>query len=136
MRPLAPIYSHRVPEFMETQVGFNPIQKSNLNPKRKVKRACRSTGRSTDPCHGRPARSTAPNRERALVSRSTGPVDRSFLCTLVHAGRPGGRPASSTGRPGALLVCSSVVSRSFVVRSLCYLLPSPLSPLSHNFPPR
>ena len=24
MRPLASIYSHRVPEFMKTQVGFNP----------------------------------------------------------------------------------------------------------------
>ena len=36
MRPLASIYSHRDPRFMKTQVGFNPNQKRNSNPKRKL----------------------------------------------------------------------------------------------------
>ena len=119
MRPLASIYSHRVPEFMKTQVGFNPIQKRNSNPKRKVKRACRST----DLCHGRPARSTAPNRERAIVSRSTGPVDRPPPPVDRDINREHKLPAP----------CA--VPCSFVVQSLCYLLPSPpssLSPLSQH----
>ena len=98
MRPQASIYSHRVPRFMETRVGFNPIQKRNSNPKRKlqprlpVDRPVRSTG----PCHGRLAWSTAPTRERGLFSRSTGPGRPLLLRTPMHAGRP----ASSTGRPG------------------------------------
>ena len=97
MRALASIYSHRVPEFMKTQVGFNPIQKRNSNPKRKVQTRL-SVDRLVDrPCHGRPA---APTGSEATSVGRPGPVDRSFLCTPVHAGRPGGRPASSTGRPG------------------------------------
>ena len=53
---------------------------------------------------------------------------------VVHTGRPGGRPAFSTGRPcgrpGASQACFNASSCSFVFRSLCYLLPSPLSLLS------
>ena len=108
MRPLASIYSHRVPGFMETQVGFNPIQKRNSNPKRKVQ-----TRLSVDRPVDRP------------MPRSTGPVDRAYpraeplqsvdrgQSTVPSCARPctpGGRPASSTGRPGgrpgALLACS------------------------------
>ena len=63
MRALASIYSHRVPGFKETQIEFDSIQKRNLNPKRKVQTRL-SVDRPVDrPCHGRPARSTAPNRE-------------------------------------------------------------------------
>ena len=102
MRPLASIYSHRVPGFMEIQVGFNPIQKRNSNPKRKVQSRRRSTGRSTDPCLGRPTRSTAPTREQSHFSRSTGAGRPLLPVHAVHAGRP----ASSTSRPGAPLACS------------------------------
>ena len=88
-----------------------PSRKGIRIPKGNRKRICRSTGRSTDPCHGRSRRSTGSNREQPAFSRSTGPVDLSLprstgratvmiLCTFVHAGRPGGRPASSTGRLG------------------------------------
>ena len=138
MRPLASIYNHKVPGFMKTQVGFDPIQKRNSNPKRKVKRACRSVDRPVD----RP------------MPRSTGPVDhaqpRASPCQSVdRPGRPllpvHARARRSTGRSTGLLHRSTgrstgstiwpaqcAVSRSFVVRSLCYLLPSPLSPLSHT----
>ena len=46
--------------------------------------ACRSTGRSTEPCPGRPRRSTAPTREQSLVSRST---VRSTVLLLRSTGR-------------------------------------------------
>ena len=101
MRPLASIYSHRVSGFMETQVGFNPIQKKNSNPKRKVQ-----TRPSVDRPVDRPMpRSTGPvdratPKARSHFSRSTGAGRSLLLCMPVHAGRPGGRPASSTGRPG------------------------------------
>jgi len=62
---------------------------------------------------------------------------------VVHTGRPGDRPAFSTSRPcgrlEANLACFNVSSCSFVFRSLCYLLPFPLSPLSLHLtclPPR
>ena len=133
MRPLAPIYSHRVPEFMETQVEFNPNQKRNSNPKRKLqprpsvdRPVDRPRPRSTSPVEranprARPlqsvdrARSTAPSCARPCtpVDRPPPPVDR-------EVDREHNWPAP----------CA--VSRSFVVRSLCYLLPSLLSPLSHN----
>ena len=61
MRPLASIYSHRVPEFMETRFEFNPIQKRNLNPKRKLQPRL-----PVDQPVDRP------------MPRSTGPVDRAF----------------------------------------------------------
>ena len=137
MRALALIYSHRVPEFKETQIEFDPIQKKNPNPKRQ-----RKTRLSVDrPCHGRPRRSTGPNREQPAFSRSTGPVDRSL--------------SQSTGRSTVMILCTSCTpvnravtgllqrstestiwpaqcafSRSFDFRSLCYLVPSPLSPHS------
>jgi len=76
MRALAPIYSHRVPGFKETQIRFDPIQKRNLNPKRKVK-----TRLSVDRPVDRP------------MPRSTAPVDRAQprakACQSVdRAGRP------------------------------------------------
>ena len=135
MRPLASIYSHRVPEFMETQVGFNPIQKRNSNPKKKVQ-----TRLSVDPGHGRPAWSTVPNRERALVSRSTWPVDRSFLCTPVHTGRPGRSTRllhRSTGSTSGLLhapflatLSSDLCATSF---HLLYLLSPIILHLGEDF---
>ena len=84
MRALASIYSHRVLGFMKTQVGFDPIQKRNPNPKRKVKNA--PVGRPA----GRPTHATVDRVGRP------GPTETKTL--LV--GRPGGRSASSTGRLG------------------------------------
>ena len=129
MRPLASIYSHRVPEFMETQ---NPNQKRNSNPKRKLQPRL-SVDRPVD----RP------------MPRSTGPVDRAYprarplqsvdrgRSTAPSCARPctpvdrAGRPASSTGRPGcrpaAQFACSMRRS-SFLCRPISVL--SPLSPLS------
>ena len=46
MRPLASIYSHRVPGFMKTQVDSIPSRKGIRILKGKSSRACRSTGRS------------------------------------------------------------------------------------------
>ena len=60
MKALAPIYNHRVLGFKETQIEFDPIQKRNPNPKRKVK-------------------------TRLSVDR---PVDRPHV-TVDRAGRPG-----------------------------------------------
>ena len=95
MRPLASIYSHRVPGFMETQVGFNPKQIRIL--KGNSSRVCRSTGRSTDPCHGRPAQSSAPTREQSHYSRSTG-AGRPLLPVHARARRSTGLLHRSTGR--------------------------------------
>ena len=109
MRPLPSIYSHRVSGFMETQVGFNPIQKRNSNPKRKVQ-----TRLSVDRPVDRP------------MPRLTGPVDRAYPraspCQSVDRSRSTAPSCtrsctpvdwavdSSTGRPGsrpgALLACS------------------------------
>ena len=127
MRPLASIYSHRVPEFMETQVGFNPNQKRNSNPKRKLQPRP-SVDRPVD----RPKpRSTAPTRERGHFSWSTGP-GRPLHPVHARARRltgPVDQPPPPVDREH-LWPASRAVSRSFVVRSLCYLLPSSLSPLS------
>ena len=94
MRPLASIYSHRVPEFMETRVGFNPNQKRNSNPKRKLQPRL-----SVDWPVDRP------------MPRSTGPVDRAFpranplqsvdrgRSTALTCARPC-TPVDRAGRPG------------------------------------
>jgi len=133
MRPLASIYSHRVPEFMETQVGFNPNQKRNSNPKRKLQPRL-SVDRPVD----RP------------MPRSTGPVDRAFLranplqsvdrgrSTAPTRARPctpvdrAGRPASSTGRPehrpGAQIACS--MRRSLFLCRPISVLSSSISSIS------
>ena len=131
MRPLAPIYNHRVPEFMKTQVEFNPNQKRNSNPKRKLQPRLpidRPMPRLTGPVD------RAYPRANPLQSVDRG---RSTAPTCAHPCTPidrAGRPASSTGRPrrrpGAQFASPCAVSHSFVVRSLCYLLPSPPSPLS------
>ena len=113
-----------------------PFRKGFRILKRKSRRACRSTGQSTDPCHGRLARSTSPTREQSHFSRSIGP-GRPLLPVHAHAHRSTGRSTGllhrltgrSTGSTIWLLQCA--ISRSFNVRSLCYL-PSPLSPLSHR----
>ena len=137
MRALTLIYSHRVPGFKVTQIGFDPIQKRNPNPERKAK-----TRLSVDQPVDRPM-STVDRTQTESSAMSVGqPVGRQLLATVdranpvhvVHTGGPGGRPASSTGRPccrlGANLACFNAPSWSFDFRSLCYLLPSPLSPLS------
>ena len=72
MRPLVSIYSYRVPGFMETQVGFNPIQKRNLNPKRKIQ-----TRLSVDRPVDRPGRPGLPESRVTSVGRP-GSVDRSY----------------------------------------------------------
>ena len=135
MRPLASIYSHRVPEFMETQVGFNPNQKMNSNPKRKLQPRLsvdRPVGR---PMPRSPARSTAPTREQGHFSRSTG-SSRPLLSVHARACRSTGpvdRPPPPVDRDidrEHKLPAPWAVPCSFVVRSLCYLLPSPPSPLS------
>ena len=126
MRPLASIYNHRVPGFMETQVGFNPIQKRNSNPKRKVQTRL-SVDRPVDRA-----------QLRASPCQSVDQADRPLLPVHARARRSTGQSTGllhrSTGRSTGstiwLLQCA--VSRSFVVQSLCYFLPSPLSPLSHN----
>ena len=124
MRPLASIYSHRVPEFMEIQVGFNSIQKRNSNPKRKVQPRL-STG-TVDRAYPRAeplqsvdrGQSTAPSCARPCT-----PVDRA------------GRPASSTGRPGgrpgAQFACSMRRS-SFFCRPIS-VLSSSISSISSIF---
>ena len=94
---LAPIYSHRVPRFKETQIEFDPIQKRNPNPKRQQK-----TRLSVDPPVDRPMpRSIVPvdrAQPRAVcfqsVDRAGRPlsatvdraVDRANLVHVVHAG--------------------------------------------------
>ena len=135
MRPQASIYSHKVSGFMKTRVGFNPIQKRNLNPKRKLQLRLpvdrpvdRPMPRSTVPVdranpRARPlqsvdrARSTAPS-VHARARRSTRPVDRPPPPVDRDIDREHKLPAP----------CA--IPCSFVVRSLCYLLPSPPSPLS------
>ena len=78
MSALAPIYSHRVPEFKETHIEFDPIQKRNLNLKRKVK-----TRLSVDRPVDRP------------MPRSTMPVDRA---------QPRAEPCQSVDRAGRPLL--------------------------------
>ena len=96
MRTLALIYTHRVLGFKETQIGFDPNQKRNSNPKRKVKtrlpvdRAGRPRPTETKTLSvGRPG-------GRPLPSTVDRAVDRNVPVHVVHAGRLG----SSTGRPG------------------------------------
>ena len=121
MRPLASIYSHRVFGFIETQVGFNPIQKRNSNPKRKVQSRLsvdRPMPRSIGPVdrsfpRARPLQSVDRGRSTApTCARPCTPVDRA------------GRPASSTGRPrhrpGAQIACSMRRS-SFLCRPISVL---------------
>ena len=129
MRPLGSIYSYRVPGFMETQVGFNPIQNRNSYPKRKVQSRL-----SVD----RP------------MPRSIGPVDRAYpRAKPLQSVDRGRSTARSCARPSAGPVdqppppvdrdvdreynwpAPCAVSRSFVVRSLCYFLPSPLPHTVH-----
>ena len=106
MRALSLIYSHRVPGFKETQIEFDLIQKRNPNSKRQQK-----TRLSVDQSVDWPMpRSIAPvdrAQPRAKACQSvdrdgrplSATVDRANLVHVVHAGRPGGQPASSTGRP-------------------------------------
>ena len=105
------IYSHRVPGFKETQIEFDPIQKRNLNPKRQQKTRLsvdrpvdRPMPRSTalvDRAQPRAACFQSVDRAgRSLSSTVDRAVDRAILVHVVHAGRPGGRSASSIDRPG------------------------------------
>ena len=123
MRPLASIYSHRVPEFMETQVGFNPNQKRNSNPKRKLqprpsvdRPVDRPMPRSTGPV-------AAPTRERGHFSRSTG-ADRPLLPVHTRARRSTGpvdRPPPPVDRehirPAPCAVFSFLCRPIFVLSS-------------------
>ena len=100
MRALAPIYSHRVPGFKETQIGFDPIQKRNPNPKRKVKTRL-PIDRPVDCAQPKATCFQSVDRAgRPFSATVDRVVDRANLVHVVHAGRPGGRLASSTGRPG------------------------------------
>ena len=73
MRAPALIYSHRVPGLKETQIGFDPIQKKNLNLKRKVK-----TRLSVDRPVNRPTpRSIAPVDRAQLRAKAYQSIDRS-----------------------------------------------------------
>ena len=87
IRDLAPIYSHRVPGFKKTQIGFDPIQKRNPNLKRKVK-----THLSVD----RPVDRPMP-RSTALVDRLQ-PRLGSFQ-SVDWTGRPRTRVSRSAARP-------------------------------------
>ena len=100
MKALTLIYSHRVPGFKETQIGFDSIQKRNPIPKGSRKRVCsRPAGRPTHATVDRAGR-PGPTESSLLSVGRPGRSIAIFLCTFVHAGRPGGRPASSTDRPG------------------------------------
>ena len=130
MRPLASIYSHRNPEFMETQVEFNSIQKRNSNPKRKVQ-PCLSVDRPV----GRPMpRSTAPTLERGHFSRSTR-AGQPLLPVHDRARRSTGRSTGllhrSTGSTIWLVQCA--VSHSLISDLCANFLYSSISSLPHNW---
>ena len=143
MRPLASIYSHKVPGFMETQVGFNPNQKRNSNPKRKVQ--SRLSGRPTHATVDRPGRSHLPESRSSSVGRP-GLVDRSnsragHFSRSIGAGRPllpvHARARRSTGSTSGMLhapflapLSSDLCATSF---HLFYLL-SPTTTSSAVFP--
>ena len=112
MRALAPIYSHRVPGFKKTQIGFDLIQKRNPNLKRKVKTRL-SVDRPVDRDRPMP-RSTAPvdraqprlrpcqSVDRAVdrfLPRLTGRSTGMFRCMFVHASRSSSRPWIRVCRP-------------------------------------
>ena len=91
-----------------------PFRKRIRILKGKSRRVCRST------------------ESRATSVGRPGPVDRSFLCTPVHAGRPGGRPASSglLHAPFLTPLSSDLCATSF---HLFYLLCSIILHLSEDF---
>ena len=89
IRALALIYSHGVPGFKETQIGFDPIQKRNLNPKRKVK---------TRLLVDRPV-----DRPMSTVDRTQ---PRAALCQSVDRAVDSSMPRSS-GRSTGLTLCTS-----------------------------
>ena len=133
MRALALIYSHSVPGFQETPAGFDPKQKRNPNPKRKAK-----TRLSVDRLMSTVDR-TQTESSLLSVGRSGGrpfhakvdrTIDRANPVHVVHTGRPAFSTGRPCGRPGASLAYFNASFCSFVFRSLCYLLSSPLSPLS------
>ena len=129
MRPLASIYSHRVPGFMETQIGFNPNQKRNSNPKKETPAAPvgRPAGRPTHATVDRPGQSRLLESEATSVGRP-GPIDRAFLCTPVHADRPGrstGLLHRSTGRStGSTIWPAQCIVSRFLCRPISVLPPS------------
>ena len=94
-------------DFRKPWLDSAPNRKGVRIQKGQPKRISSSTGRSTNPCLGRPA----PTESSALsVGRPCGRppfamVDRTIPVHVVHTGRPCGRPAFSTGRPGAILTC-------------------------------
>ena len=93
MRALAHIYSHRVPGFWETLIGFDPKTEKESGSRKETKRVCRSTG------PGQPLSSAdRPGRP--------GPIESSYpsVCRL------GGRPLLCHGRPGH--VCARRAHRS------------------------
>ena len=127
--------NNTVEKFWDTYLGrergaTDPKQKRNPNLERITK-----TRLSVDCPVDRPMCSVDRHQQRATIIQSFDrAVDRDTPVHVVHTGRPGGRPAFSTGRPrsrpGANLACFNAQSCSFVFRSLCYPLPSLLFPLS------
>ena len=135
-----------------------PTRKGIQILKGKSSRACRSTaGRPTHATVDRPGRSHLPESRSSSIGRP-GPVGRSnsragHFSRSIGAGRPiltvhararwSTRPVDQPPPPvdgdvdrEKIWPVPCAASRSFVIRSLCYLLPSPLSPLSHNSTPR
>ena len=97
MRALALIYSHRVPGFKETQIGYDPIQKKNLNPQRKQKtRLSVDRPRSITPVDRTQLRAKAcqsvDRAGRLLLVTVDRSVDRANLMHVVHTGRLPSRP--------------------------------------------
>ena len=138
MRALALIYSHRVPGFKETQIGFDPIQKRNSNHKRKVKTRL-SVDRPVD-CAGRPGQprlrpcQSVDRAGRPLSATVDRAVDRANLVHVVHTSRP----ASSTSRPGGRSEHKSgLLNASFLaslISDLCAnFLYSSISSLPHKW---
>ena len=123
MRALALFIATEFLSFRKSRLDSTPNRKGIRILKGKPKRVCRSTGRLTDPCHGRPRRSTFSNRELALFSQSTASmqrstvdraVDRSVFVHLVHTSRPGSRPAACCMRRFSLLCLPISVLPSFI----------------------
>ena len=106
--------------------GFDPNQKRNLNPKRKVKTRLsvdRPMPRSTAPVDRLQPRldsfqsiDRAVDRFHATINRA---IDRSAFVHLVHTGRPSDRPAACCMRRFSLLCLPiSVLSSSISSSSL------------------
>ena len=144
MKALTHIYSHRVPGFKETQIGFDPKQKRNPNPKRKAK-----TRMSVDrgPCPWSTGRSTGPLPRAACFQSVDRAVDRSMprstgqslctSCTPVDRAADWPSPPVDRAVDRELILACSMSRLAHLSSDLCatfFHLLYLLSP--YNSPPR